>query len=89
MIIGSASLPAYLSTAGRQGGASSRLAREPFRALQKVMKNTETTMNEAATKVLVVKGSPPNAHPRKIATTGLTKAKVDTHAGAQTLNNHM
>ena len=28
MITGSASLPAYLSTAGRQGGASSRLARD-------------------------------------------------------------
>ena len=28
MITGSAFLPAYLPTAGRQGGASSRLARE-------------------------------------------------------------
>ena len=57
--------------------------------LQKVMKNTETTMSEAAIKILTVKGSPPNAHPRKTATTGLTKAKVETHAGAQTLNSHM
>ena len=63
--------------------------KEPFRGLQKVMKNTEITMSEAATKVLAVKDSPPNAHPRKTATTGLTKAWVETQAGVQTLNNHM
>ena len=62
--------PAYR----QEGEASSRLAREPFRALQKVMTKTEITMNEAAIKVLVVKGSPPNAHPRNTAITGVTKA---------------
>jgi hypothetical protein len=36
--------PAYR----QEGEASSRLAREPFRALQKVMTKTEITMNEAA-----------------------------------------